>query len=254
MMRIFKSDLYRLFHTTGFWLTLAVTLIAAVVSAANKAIGGITMGTSALENMAAPNWTVYNTARYLSFSTTYLPYVFIGLFVILIGYEFSQQTYKNTLTAGIGRWQFIISKNLTLLLTVGVLIALFFFSGVLTSAIAGRPMGAALGKIISRILLYTGSQLVGIAAVYALATVLLVLFHSTVIAAVFIVVFPLFVPGLNTFVHWSWLKYIDFLSTSQNLTAGILSNQTLGRFILVSVLTTIIAWLASALILKNQEL
>lgn len=111
MINQLRTDFYRLRHTWGIYITLIVTIAYSVIITLNNIVGGIwvvPIPTKILNRLSNKIWTIKDGLSAVSMSSTLLMYVFIGIFVITIGYEFSQKTYKNTLTSGITRFSFVV--------------------------------------------------------------------------------------------------------------------------------------------------
>ncbi len=129
MINQLRADTYRITHSIGFYITLLLVISYSVLITESKSIGGIMVNAdqSLLAHLANSNWTILDSIRGLTMSSSALMYVIMSLFVIIIGYEFSQKTYKNTLVSGISRFKFIMAKYVMLLFTI-LLISLCTFS------------------------------------------------------------------------------------------------------------------------------
>lgn len=134
MINQFRADFYRQTHTIGIYILCILVVLYSFLTVKNEMVGGIMMnGTTqdSFNGVFHGSWTQLLAVRALSIGSSILLYVFIGIFVIIFGYEFTQKTYKNSLTSGISRTGFFIGKYLTMLIDIIFLELLYFFSGIL---------------------------------------------------------------------------------------------------------------------------
>ncbi|EEI24978.1 hypothetical protein [Lentilactobacillus hilgardii] len=121
------ADFYRQTHTLGHYLLLILVILFSIVVVYSKQVGGVMVSApvDVLERLSTVPWTLLSGIHGLTISSSVLMYAFISIFVMVIGYEFSQQTYKNTLVSGISRSGFIIAKLVTMLLDIFMQIVIF---------------------------------------------------------------------------------------------------------------------------------
>lgn len=145
MINQLRADFYRQTHTFGHYLLLILVILFSVITVYSKNVGGIMVSAPAdfLGRLANMQWTLLSGTRGLTISSSVLMYAFISIFVMVIGYEFSQQTYKNTLVSGISRSGFIIAKFVTMLLDIFIQVIAFYLAGILTGIALGRKIGTS---------------------------------------------------------------------------------------------------------------
>lgn len=225
MINQLRADTYRLIHSVGFYVTLGLVIVYSALITKTKTVGGIMANGNeeSLDRLARSNWTILNGIRGLTISASLLMYMVIGLFIITIGYEFSQQTYKNTLISGISRSSFILSKYITLLITIFISITAYFLTTIIMSLILGRSLGASLPNLLSTSVLTDITITFFISIVFSMGILILVVTNSIVISSIFIVVFPIGVTTVRMLANWKWLKYIDFFGASNEVSLGNLS-------------------------------
>lgn len=256
MINQLRADSYRLCHSLGFYVTLALVIAYSALITKTKTIGGIMVNANenALDRLSRVNWSILDGIRGLTISASMLVYLIIGLFVIIIGYEFSQQTYKNTLTSGISRIQFILAKYITMLLTIFVTILAYFLTVIGTSSILGRPIGTSLSHLAGTALITTTAIAFFISIVFSMALLVLVVTNSIVISSVFIVVFPLAVTTIHMLANWKWLKYIDFFGASNEISLGNLTVSQFSPYILTCGIILVVCIGLSLLAIREKEL
>ena len=143
MINQIRADFYRQLHTVGMYIMLAVTIVYALLAVLAKSVGGVTVsvGSSVFTQIADRPWTVLFGLKAANMTATLLLYFFIGVFVIVFGYEFTQKVYKNTLISGISRLQFILAKYLVMLLDLLILVTVNFGMVLIGGLIKGRALG-----------------------------------------------------------------------------------------------------------------
>lgn len=259
MLNQIRADLYRQSRTVGFYLTLIVTCVYGAIVTYNESIGGITVNPSAgstrlLARLDQKSWSVLDGLHSSMFSTSALLYVFIAFFVIVIGYEFSQKLYKNTLLTGISRLRFILAKYLMLLLDILFTMALFYATVVITGLVAGRSWGSSAQQFCRESLIIWLMAAFFISVVFSFAILLLLATNSQVISAVFIVIWPVAIALLHQFLSWSWLRYFDFFNTTIQIATKQLSTSMQFRYLGVSVLFLVLSIAGSTLLMRRKEL
>ncbi|GAA3196891.1 ABC transporter permease [Lentilactobacillus kefiri] len=256
MINQLRADTYRITHSIGFYITLLLVISYSVLITESKSIGGIMVNAdqSLLAHLANSNWTILDSIRGLTMSSSALMYVIMSLFVIIIGYEFSQKTYKNTLVSGISRFKFIMAKYVMLLFTIFINIFMYFLTVLATSMILGRKLGASWPHLINISLVTTLAVSFFISIVFSIAILVLMLTNSIVISSVFIVLFPLAVSMLHVFVKWNWLKYIDFFGASNKVAVGTLTASHFGPYILTCGIILVVCIGLSLVTIKEKEL
>lgn len=256
MINQLRADTYRLSHSVGFYLTLLVVIGYSGLITKTKTIGGIMVNANetALNRLSQANWTLLDGIRGLTISASMLMYIILGLFVITIGYEFSQHTYKNTLTSGISRFQFILAKYIILLISVFITILIYFLTVIITSLTIGRTLGTSWSHLLGTTLLTATTIAFFISVVFSMAILILVITNSTVISAVFIVLFPLAVTTIHMLASWNWLKYIDFFGASNEISLGNLSISQFGPYLLTCGIILVTCVAVSLLAIREKEL
>ncbi|WP_461226682.1 ABC transporter permease [Lacticaseibacillus suihuaensis] len=255
MINQIRADFYRQYHTRGVWLTALLTVAYSAAICWFQEPGGIMVNAPQhmLADLATKKWTVYDGIRSAMISSSVLVYLFIGLFVIVIGYEFSQHTYKNTLLTGISRLGFILGKYVTLLVDLFLGMTLYFATALVVGLLHGLPGGdwTATAKLVG------GGVVMStffVSVVFSLGLLLLILTRSTVMTAVFIVVWPLAISLLSIATEWHWLSYFDFFNTESGIAFGLIAQGDIWRYILVSAVVLVGSIGVGTVLIRRQEL
>lgn len=128
MLHTIQADFYRLFRSKGFWITELAFLINAIASIVFGIVGGIGINSdSSLENPGG--WDGFTALSNLSQNFSLMVMFTIILASIVIGLDISQKLYKNILSYGVSRTQYVLSKSV-------VIAVLVFFQMVLAYLIS----------------------------------------------------------------------------------------------------------------------
>lgn len=257
MIRLMKADMYRLLHTKGFYVTLIGTILFSIVNVLSQSVGSVGVSNETGKDILQASeiqWNLKLAVQFSTFSSAFLVYFLIGIFVILLGYEFSQKTYKNSLTSGVSRLTFIVSKYLIQVFAFTLISISFYTSAAITAYV---KYGIGTTKMVSFIwetlILAIATSLL-ISVVFSLSSVILTATQSTVISAVFVVIYPLCIQLLTLLTKADFLKYFDFFGTVQLIGLGEINGSDLIPYIVISFLTIVLSLIGSTLIIRNKEL
>ncbi|KRO00576.1 ABC transporter permease [Companilactobacillus kimchiensis] len=255
MLNQLRTDFYRLSHTWGIYITFACTILYAAMIVINNVVGGIMVTGDSMAKLNSNDiWTLKNGLNAATLSSSLLVYLFIGIFVITIGYEFSQKTYKNTLVSGITRSQFIISKYLVMLINIFLLTLIYFITSIVSGLICNRSVGTSWSNLLSQTINNSIVIAFFISIVFGIAILVLLLTSSNVAGSIFIVVFPVIISVLNNIANWTWLKYIDFFSAAMKISLKLVTNGQLWNYVIVSFVVLLATIITSTIVIKNKEL
>ncbi|OHY51931.1 ABC transporter permease [Lacticaseibacillus paracasei] len=255
MINQIRADFYRQIHTIGMYIMFGLTIIYSAMTTLAQNVGGVTVhgDSDQFAQVAAKSWSVLTGIKVANMGDTMLLYVFIGVFVIIFGYEFSQKVYKNTLISGISRLQFVLAKYLVMLLDLLLLFAVNFLTALVAGLVAGRPLGGSWGTLFATFSLSFVAATFFVSVIFSIGVFLLVLTGSILIPAI-VVVFPLIIGVLHVLGEWDWIKYIDFFGVAQNIGVGGMKVSALPPYIAVSLALLVVMIGSSALMLRNKEL
>lgn len=256
MINQLRADWYRQWHTLEFYLVVIFSAFYGAFATWQHILSGLIVNApeKLMNQLIDKHWSVLDTLHAVTISSSFLLYIFIALVVILVGYEFSQHTYKNSLITGISRLQFVLSKYLMLLIDLCLCMVLFYGSAVVYALLQGARLGTSVGTLWRQGLLLGGTITFFMSVVFALAILVLLASGSLVICTVFAVVWPLFISLINSFVDWHWLTYLDFLSSSMKITLGLISSSDQWRYLGVSVGLLVFAILGATVLIQRREL
>lgn len=256
MINQFRADWYRQWHTYGFYAVLLIAAGYGWLVTEQHILGGIAVNApeKIMQRLIDKNWSVLDTVHAVTMASTLLLFVFITLFVIVIGYEFSQRTYKNSLITGISRLQFILTKYFLLLLDLCFCMLLFYGAAIIYALTQGAHLGASLDTLWRQSILLGVTTTFFMSVVFALAILVLLATRSMVFSTVFAVVWPFAISMVHSFVNWHWLTYLDFLNSAMQITLGFLKAAEQWRYLGVSAALLIAAIVGATFIIRQREL
>lgn len=258
MITQIRADLYRQRHSAGTLITVVLSIIYATLIIWNKAAGGISINTesshSSLDQLVNKSWSVLDSVHAATLSSTVLLYLLIAIFTIVIGCEFSQHVYKNTLVSGISRLQFILAKYITLLINICGLLLIYYLTTIAVALVAGRQLGTPLNHLIRDTITTLLTTAFFVSVIFSLAILLLIISKSVVASTVLIILWPILISTVRIFSGWRWLNYVDFFGAANRIAFGTIKDSQLPSYILVSVGTLIVSILGAAVLIHEQEL
>ncbi|GEN89719.1 ABC-2 transporter permease [Oceanobacillus sp. FSL W8-0428] len=214
MVNAVRADLYRLFHTKGFYITQFLLILFVVISVSAEATGNV--GVNTLEeptdmqsHLQVHDWDSYQTFIAFSSMASFLIYFCLPLLVMIAGYDFVHKSYKNQLTSGVSRLQYFGSKYL-IFIVVTALQFLFYYTFAFLTAAVKNGIGTAPKDFWMNALQTIGIQFIAFQAIFIIGLCILVITFSNVSSVIIIIVIPLIINVLSAFFNIGWLKYFDF--------------------------------------------
>jgi hypothetical protein len=199
------------------------------------------------------NLDFISSLHYFTISACYLIYGYIIYFIQVFSIEFGNRTYKNILMAGTSRTKYIFSKLLMLLILVfSTTIFYYLMNAVVAYFYYKEPSSIPTGFLSSTAVFIIGLTLC-IMVYYIIASLLQILFNSTVAAILFIGLGPMVVQILQVVRGWEWLKYVDFFSITQAFGLGLIKSKELLPYIYVNGTIVVIVIILNIWLLKKKE-
>lgn len=182
MLHTIQADFYRLFRSKGFWITELFLILNSLLSIVFGVVGtvGLHTDTSSLNNLGKDGgWTGFETISHFSQNFSTVVMFTIILATILIGVDINQKLYKNILSYGISRMQYVLSKALVLASLVAFqIITTYLISFLLASLLNG--VGSMPDQFIQHFLITLLGQFFCTCAWVSFVTLVLYLSHSIV--------------------------------------------------------------------------
>ena len=248
-----KADFYRLSQTTGIRITLLVVAALGVLSVFFET--AITSGVNVDNDLFKETvWDLPHLMQNTVASSSILNYCFISVFVILIGFEFSLKTYKNSLTSGTSRLPFVFAKYVTELVVLILSTFLFFVIVLVSGIFKYGTAGVDLFSIFSEMLLSSVVMGLMVSVLFSLATLILILTQSSIMAAVFIVIYPLIVQIAQLITKLDVIKYFDLAGFTQKVGLNLVSMNESLPYLFVGVAIILLSLVGSSVVIKHKEL
>ncbi|GGP11402.1 hypothetical protein [Oceanobacillus neutriphilus] len=213
MVNAVRADLYRLFHTKGFYITQLLLILFVVISVLAEATGNVGVNleetTDIQSHLQVNDWDSYQTFIAFSSMASFLIYFCLPLLVMIAGYDFVHKSYKNQLTSGVSRFQYFGSKYLIFIVVTALQFLFYYTSAFLTAAVK-NGIGTAPKDFWINALQTIGIQFIAFQAIFIIGLCILVITFSNVSSIISIIVIPLIINILSAVLNIGWLKYFDF--------------------------------------------
>ncbi|MBG9980343.1 ABC transporter permease [Facklamia lactis] len=258
MINSLKADLFRLFKSRGFYLTLFILMLHQLMVIINEAVGSIGIVSDASPEEASHVidniiWTAEVAVKQSSHTTSLLIYLGLPLFVMIIGFDLVRSTYKNILTIGISRTEYFLSKLMIFAFVLVLEIVTYYTIAFLIGGIRN-----GWGELDSNFWSHFGQvlsfQYINILAIFSLSMVVLYWLFSNVGAVIVAVASPIILAIMAMFLQKDWLAYFNFQTNidqawSINLQTSFWQNSMFYPFV-----TFLVASVLSLILFKRKPL
>ncbi|GFH43417.1 hypothetical protein Hs30E_19680 [Lactococcus hodotermopsidis] len=250
MLNLIKSDFYRLMRSKGFYITVIVEILITLAFFYLLTADISSSGTVKIEQTSGGLiQSLKGTMSGMGSATTQISYFAISLFVILVGHEFSMQTFKNSLTSGISKTSFVLGKYVTTLLAFMLIAATMFVTYFLAGMMKFGSGDTNIPKLLGEMVFMTIGNGLILSILFAIAMLILVVTHSSVAAIAFAIIYPAVIPTVLFVVKVDVLKYLSFLSYGWQLDE--LSKDSL-PYLIIGLVVIVVSLVSSSLILKKK--
>ncbi|MGY3723871.1 ABC-type transport system involved in multi-copper enzyme maturation, permease component [Granulicatella balaenopterae] len=221
MLNYWRAEFYRLRYSKGFWINVTIFLLMIVVSVWCESVGYV--GVHDMETMdqlanlkTSQLWTARYSLEAMAQMVSFLIFTSMTLFTLLISDDFSYKTYKNNLTVGLSRGNFLAAKYSLLLLVLALELLLFYVMVCLVSGLK-NGFGELDSQFMMQLLKVYLLQYLNLVAIFSMGLALFYLFLSNVIALVGIIVITLASQFLVVLVpDYAWLMLLNFQAILSN--------------------------------------
>lgn len=249
MLNMARADMYRLFHSKGFYITQILMIIVATISILTSTLGEVGADSDGFNQFQSASqkvdWTGVQSVKAMTSETSFLIYFILPLFIMTIGFEFSRKIYKNPLSSGMTRLNYFVSKYVVFLL-ISACQLIFYYVFIFLVGGLKNGFGKITGHFLIKFFQTASVQLLELSAIFAIATLVMYLFFSTIAAVVTTIILPLIVSILVLiFTSHDWLRYFSFQG---NIDSAYFTHYTSGEMsqLLLAGFSTIIVCLVLA--------
>jgi len=254
MIRLMKADLYRLSRTKSVYIALLILAVMFLYSTLTGKVGAIVeVNENGNSTLPPVNLDFISSLHNFNLTAGFLIFGYIIYFTQVFSIEFGNRTFKNILMAGTSRTKYIFSKLLTLLILVfSTTIFYYLMNAVVAYFYYEKTSSIPTGFWSSTAVFIVGLTL-GIMVYFIIASLLQILFNSTVAATLFIGLGPVVVHFLQMIQEWEWLKYVNYLSLTQALALGLIKGKELLPYTYVNGTIVVIVILLNIWLFKKKE-
>lgn len=214
MINMIRAEFYRIFRSKGFYYTQILLIGLVVLSIVTKTLGSVGMQVEEVgtisDTVVEGNWHAFQSLEAMSSMFSFLIFFLLPFFVIIIGSDLTQKTYKNLLTTGISRTKYLLSKYV-IFLVLSALQLLFYYVATFFSAWAVHGLGNMPKGFVLHFLEVIGMQFISLQAVFALGLIVLILTFSNTIAVTITILYAFLIGIVVALLpKISALIYFDF--------------------------------------------
>ncbi|MED1569211.1 ABC transporter permease [Bacillus paramycoides] len=254
MIRLMKADLYRLSRTKSVYIALLILAVMFLTSILTGKVSSIRVvienGNSTLPH---ENLDFISSLQYFTLNASFLIWGYIIYFIQVFSKEFGNRTFKNILMAGMSRTKYIYSKLLTLLILVFSTTIFYYLMNAVVAYFYYEDSSSIPTVFLSSTAVFIVGLTLCIMVYFIIASLLQVLFNSTVAATLFIGLGPVVVQVVEIMQGWGWLKYVNYLSITQAFGLGLIKGKELLPYIYVNGTIVVIVMLLNIWLLKKKE-
>lgn len=228
MLATIRADFYRLFRTKGFWITQLVMILFIVVTIASQSVGTVGVGTpdsmNAMETSFDIKWTGMISVSAVTSMMSFFLYAMLPMLVMIIGHDFTKQTYKNILTVGVSRTKYVLSQYISFALMVLLQVVYIYVASFVTGSVL-YGVGAGFDFEQVKDWLFAGLvQFLMIMAIMTLSCLITYVTKNNIFSVITAILFPIITSVLVLiFKDVKWIGMFDFqsfLSASDYLVSG----------------------------------
>lgn len=217
MLATIRADFYRLFKTKGFWISQLVIIAFIIMTIGSQSVGNFGVSTEETSKQLTGAfdfaWTGVVSVNAISSMMLFFFYAMLPLLVIIVGHDFTKQTYKNILTVGISRTKYFLSQYLSFALMIFLQVIYVYLVSFLTGTLF-YGVGDGFGLKQVQEWAFTGLvQFLMIMGIMTFSCLITYVSKNNIFAVLTAIVFPMVVTLLTMFFqNATWLQLFDFQS------------------------------------------
>lgn len=256
MLKLIKTDIYRILHTKTLYITIAglIAFTSLVVFSETLIISGIVDPTMQQTLEHTPTWGMTEAIMACTMGLSVFAWFCIPFYAMIVGSEFSYGTYKNIFLSGISRFQFVLIKLILIFICIIGMLCIFFGFGALFGYINGGVGTLAFDSSIINNLLLTGLFCAIITTLYySIAMSLQVSTNSLALAIVSLVALPLVIQFAQMAFESDALNAVSFSITTFKATIGQMSFKDIIQTLIANVGVLSVSTFFSSYVLTKKE-
>lgn len=258
MLNIMRADFYRLLHSKGFYIAQAVLFTFVILVVSTKSIGIIGIVTNqvldAQDALISITWNAELGIRNISTMATSLIYILIPAFVLTLGFDFSEKTYKNVLPMGISRTTYFLSKYTTFIL-ISIFEFIIYYSITFLLSFLLYGLGDINIDFIFDLFKCISLQLLMTNGIFAVSTLVLFTSLSNIASVITTILFPLIASIVaEVLPSLKWVNYFNFQGIIDSLFVINIPYHDIHMFILWGISVIILSTIISLISFRKRQL
>lgn len=256
MIKLLRSDIYRVLHSKTIYITIVAMLGIATISMMSQTIIVSGMIDPDMQKVieSTKHWGMSEAIIACTMGLSAYSWFNIPMYTIIIGQEFSQGTYKNVFFSGISRREFVTSKLLLMMITIiSLFIILFGYVAILGYIKNGLGNISFNGDIIKNLIIASLFYVIISTVYYTLALGIQVSTNSSILAIVFVIIFPFMIQMIQMLTDWNFLNMVNFAATTFRAQTGDLPISEIIKTLSMNAGLLLFTSCASIEILKRKE-
>lgn len=256
MLNTIRADFYRLRHSKGFWIAQLLLIIFTLASIKFQAVGHVGVideqATEAAQTMA---WSGTAGLIQMISMISFIMYFILPIIVIILGHDFSKQTYKNSLTVGVSREKYYLSKLVTISFVILLQLSYYYIVSFVASSVLNGVGPDFNLDFVTTMIQTLGLQYLCTLAIITLAILFLYLFGSSVGMVIVAISFPIIIAIVSiVFSKLTFLHYLSFQGNADNAYDIIINNNHMLNYVASPLLFILVISTITIFIFKKREL
>ena len=254
MLHLIRADIFRIIKSKGFYITFGLLFLYLLVTVNFEIVGNVgVQDPNVPVDLPDIVWDVEHAIPVIASMSGLLVYFSLPLFIMIIGFDLSRNTYKNILTIGISRAKYFISKSISFAILLIFQILCFYIVACLLLGLK-NGWGHLNFDFWQQLFLVMGHQFLNIFAILSVTLIPLYLYSSNVSVVITTVVFPIIVSIVALITKSEFVGYFDFSNVLSQTWNVDLSETFWIRNLIVIFLTIVISHISSFIIFKRRSL
>lgn len=256
MLNTIRADFFRLKHSRGFWIAQLLLISFTIISIKFQQIGQVGIIDESLPDYPEITaWTGTSGLLSMISMISLIMYFILPIIVIIVGHDLSKQTYKNSLTVGVSRIKYFLSKLLTVGYVTLLQLGYYYLVSFITSSLlygVGTDFNSHFIQLVLKVFIF---QFLATFAILAVGLLVLFTTSNSIAMILTVLIFPMLVSLMSIFFpKIEALNYLNFQTNADMFSVIAESSEPLLPYFATPVVFIIGICLITSLLFKKREL